>query len=122
MQRVFHNLARNAAEAIGADGGSCRLEVDRSDEGNLILTFSDDGPGVSEEIKNRLFESFTTHGKQGGTGLGLAIVRSIVEDHGGVVSVDSVPGRTSFTIVLPQPPPLDATGASTGTGAPQSAS
>jgi signal transduction histidine kinase len=105
IQRVFHNLARNAAEAIGERGGQCSLEVDRSDEGSLILTFSDDGPGISEEIRERLFESFTTHGKQGGTGLGLAIVHSIIEDHNGTVSVDSQPGRTSFTIVLPQPRP-----------------
>ncbi len=103
MQRVFHNLARNAAEAIGEEGGVCRLEVDRSDDGNLVLTFSDDGPGVSEEIHGRLFESFTTYGKQSGTGLGLAIVQSIVDDHGGSVSVDSKPGHTSFVIVLPQP-------------------
>jgi signal transduction histidine kinase len=109
IQRVFHNLARNAAEAIGEAGGVCRLEVDRSENGNLVLTFSDDGPGVSEEIRGRLFESFTTHGKQAGTGLGLAIVRSIVEDHGGSVSVDSEPGRTSFTIVLPQPQPRTST-------------
>lgn len=105
MQRVFHNLARNAAEAIGDAGGVCRLEVDRSDDGSLVLTFSDNGPGVSEEIRGRLFESFTTHGKQGGTGLGLAIVQSIVRDHGGSVSVDSEPGRTSFMIVLPQTQP-----------------
>lgn len=105
IQRVFHNLARNAAEAIGDGGGVCRLEVDRSDDGSLVLTFSDDGPGVSEEIRGRLFESFTTYGKQGGTGLGLAIVQSIVRDHGGTVSVDSEPGRTAFTIVLPQTQP-----------------
>ena len=105
MQRVFHNLARNAVEAIGRDGGVCRLEVDRADDGDLVLTFSDDGPGVSEEIRGHLFESFTTHGKQGGTGLGLAIVQSIVEDHDGSVSVDSEPGRTAFTIVLPQAQP-----------------
>jgi len=109
MQRVFHNLARNAAEAIGERGGLCRLEVDRSDDGNLLLTFSDDGPGVSEEIRGRLFESFTTHGKKGGTGLGLAIVQSIVEDHGGTVSVESKPGRTAFSIALPQPQPRKST-------------
>jgi signal transduction histidine kinase len=105
MLRVFHNLARNAAEAIGDKGGVCRLEVDRTPDGNLSLSFADDGPGVSEEIRERLFESFTTHGKQGGTGLGLAIVQSIVEDHGGTVSVDSQPGKTAFKIVLPQPQP-----------------
>ncbi|MGB5548717.1 MAG: GAF domain-containing sensor histidine kinase, partial [Polyangiales bacterium] len=53
MQRVFHNLARNAAEAIGDRGGVCRLEVDRSESGDLVLTFADDGPGVSEEIRER---------------------------------------------------------------------
>jgi len=105
MQRVFHNLTRNAAEAIGDRGGVCRLEVDRSERGDLVLTFADNGPGVSEEIRERLFESFTTHGKKGGTGLGLAIVQSIVEDHGGSVTVDSKPGRTAFSIVLPQPQP-----------------
>jgi signal transduction histidine kinase len=109
MQRVFHNLARNAAEAIGDRGGACRIEVDRSDDGNLVLSFSDDGPGVSEEIRHRLFESFTTHGKKGGTGLGLAIVQSIIEDHGGNVSVESQPGHTAFTIVLPQPQPRKST-------------
>ncbi len=109
MQRVFHNLARNAAEAIGEEGGVCRLEVDRSEHGDLALTFSDDGPGVSEEIHGRLFESFTSYGKQGGTGLGLAIVQSIVDDHGGSVSVDSKPGCTSFKIVLPQPQPKTST-------------
>ena len=102
MQRVFHNLARNAAEAIGGRAGTCRLEVDRSDSGSLVLTFADDGPGVSEQIRERLFDSFTTHGKKTGTGLGLAIVRSIVEDHGGTISMESEPGNTSFTIVLPQ--------------------
>jgi signal transduction histidine kinase len=109
MQRVFHNLARNAAEAIGDRGGVCRIEVDRTEQGSLALSFADDGPGVSEEIRHRLFESFTTHGKKGGTGLGLAIVQSIVEDHGGNVTVESQPGRTAFTILLPQPQPRKST-------------
>jgi signal transduction histidine kinase/putative methionine-R-sulfoxide reductase with GAF domain len=109
MQRVFHNLARNAAEAIGDRGGVCRIEVDRTEQGSLALSFADDGPGVSEEIRHRLFESFTTHGKKGGTGLGLAIVQSIVEDHGGNITVESQPGRTAFTILLPQPQPRKST-------------
>ena len=94
---------------LGQAARVCRLEVDRSEDGNLVLTLSDDGPGVSEEIRERLFESFTTHGKKGGTGLGLAIVQSIVEDHGGNVSVDSMPGRTAFEITLPQPQPRTST-------------
>src|SRR5690606_31740698 len=82
LLRALHNLARNAAEAISSRPGDlrdgrCELTVSRGPEGALRIAFSDNGPGVPEEIRSRLFESFTTHGKQGGTGLGLAIVRSI---------------------------------------------
>ncbi|MEM9193651.1 MAG: GAF domain-containing sensor histidine kinase [Myxococcota bacterium] len=101
LQRAIHNLARNAAEAIGAEGGHFVIGVDRSDEGDLVLTFTDDGPGIPEEIRERLFAPFESHGKQDGTGLGLAIVRQIVEDHQGSISVESSPGQTTFTLVLP---------------------
>ena len=105
VMRAVHNLARNAAEAIGTRGGTFTITVDRrADDGAVMLTFTDDGPGVPEEIQGRLFESFTTHGKDGGTGLGLAIVRKIVDDHGGTIDVQSRPGCTVFTIVLPQQP------------------
>ncbi|MCZ7678535.1 MAG: GAF domain-containing sensor histidine kinase [Sandaracinaceae bacterium] len=103
IQRAVHNLARNAAEAIGEEGGRFEILVDRRAEDNaLILQFKDDGPGVPEEIRHALFDSFTTHGKVGGTGLGLAIVRKIVDDHEGTISMESTPGETVFTIVLPQ--------------------
>ena len=103
--RALHNLARNAAEAISATRGlegRCVLTVSRGSNGALCIAFSDNGPGVPEEIRSRLFESFTTHGKQGGTGLGLAIVHSIVSDHGGSIAVESQPGLTTFRIELPQ--------------------
>ena len=101
IQRAIHNLARNAAEAIGDRGGVFEIGVDRRDDGALVLTFADDGPGIPEEIRERLFAPFATHGKEGGTGLGLAVVRTIVEDHGGTVDVSSEPGRTVFTLTLP---------------------
>ncbi len=104
IERAIHNLARNAMEAMTHRGqGTFTIGVDRSDDDTLVLTFADDGPGISAEIREHLFESFTTHGKQQGTGLGLAIVRKIVEDHGGQISVQSRPGRTAFTVLLPQP-------------------
>lgn len=105
IQRAVHNLARNAAEAIGQRGGSFEISVDRDEKGDLLLTFADDGPGVPEEIRERLFDSFTTHGKEGGTGLGLAIVKQVIEDHGGTIKVDSRPGRTVFRVHLPDRPP-----------------
>lgn len=102
IQRVLHNLARNAAEAIGEAGGHCSITVDRDSTSALLIQFADDGPGIPEAIRDRIFESFTTHGKRQGTGLGLAIVKTIVEDHGGTVDVESAPGRTVFTVRLPQ--------------------
>ncbi len=105
LMRAVHNLARNAAEAIAATDrrGTFRIIVDRDVETKaLVLQFIDDGPGVPELIKGRLFESFITHGKKGGTGLGLAIVAQIVEDHGGTITCESEPGKTVFTMVLPQ--------------------
>jgi signal transduction histidine kinase len=102
IQRVLHNLARNAAEAIGEAGGRCTIVVDRDPDGSLLIRFVDDGPGIPEAIRDRIFDSFTTHGKQQGTGLGLAIVKTIVDDHGGTVEVESAPGATVFTVRLPQ--------------------
>ncbi|MEM6957521.1 MAG: ATP-binding protein, partial [Myxococcota bacterium] len=61
----------------------------------------DDGPGIPEAMRSRLFDSFATHGKKGGTGLGLAIVRQVVEDHFGSIEVESAPGCTVFKVRLP---------------------
>jgi len=102
LRRAIVNLARNAAEALGEGGGTFSMEVDRDAAGGLVLRFSDDGPGVPESIRDRLFEAFTTAGKAHGTGLGLAIVRSIVEEHGGEIQLDVSGGRTTFVLRIPQ--------------------
>lgn len=105
IQRVLHNLVRNAVEALGPGGGSVRVTVDRDRDGTLVIEVEDDGPGIPEAIRGRLFQSFATHGKPKGTGLGLAIVKRMVEDHQGTIGVNSVPGHTCFTIRLPQHEP-----------------
>jgi signal transduction histidine kinase/putative methionine-R-sulfoxide reductase with GAF domain len=107
IQRAVHNLARNAAEAIGPPHARKRGEkfvigVSRQSDGAIVLTFRDDGPGIPDAIRHKLFDSFTTHGKEGGTGLGLAIVKKVAEDHGGTIAVESKPGETIFRMVLPQ--------------------
>jgi signal transduction histidine kinase/putative methionine-R-sulfoxide reductase with GAF domain len=103
IQRAVHNLARNAAEALGGRGGRFEIRVERRPDDNaLVMRFEDDGPGIPDQIRDALFDSFTTHGKAGGTGLGLAIVRKVVDDHEGSIAVESRPGCTVFTIVLPQ--------------------
>jgi signal transduction histidine kinase len=109
ITRLVHNLARNAAEALGPrGGGTFGIVVDR-DEDDLLLTFEDDGPGIPEAIRPLLFESFVTEGKPGGTGLGLAIVKKVVEEHGGRLAVQTGAWGTRFTIRLPlQGPPASS--------------
>ncbi len=102
--RVVHNLARNAAEAMGNRGGKFVIKVtrDKADRA-LVVTFSDTGPGIPKEIEHRLFQSFVTSGKRGGTGLGLAIVKKIADEHGGTISVQSSSRGATFKLRLPQP-------------------
>jgi two-component system OmpR family sensor kinase len=72
----------------------------------ILLQVEDNGPGIPPELRRHVFERFargdaSRSRSAGSTGLGLAIVRSVVTAHGGVVNVESVPGRTVFTVTLP---------------------
>ena len=101
--RAVHNLARNAAEAMDRGGGKFVIKVTRDkQDGSLLMTFSDTGPGIPREIEHRVFESFVTSGKEGGTGLGLAIVKKIAEEHGGSITVQSSSRGATFKLRIPQ--------------------
>jgi len=105
LNQVFLNLIKNAAEAFPAEGGSIRVSL-RRDEGALVVTVADDGPGIPEDAMPLLFEPFfTTKAAGEGTGLGLSISRKIVVAHGGELEVDSEAGRgTRFSVRLPLSP------------------
>ncbi len=120
LVQVMLNLVKNAAESIEADPAlvergtgeivlttafqhGMRLAVAGSDHRlhlPLVVTVRDNGPGISEDIRSHLFEAFVTS-KPSGSGLGLALVAKIVGDHGGLIEVDSRPGRTEFRLFLP---------------------
>jgi signal transduction histidine kinase len=103
MLRLVHNLARNSAEAMADHGGKFTIKVTRDKSTrDLVVTFTDTGPGIPKEIEHRLFQSFVTSGKKGGTGLGLAIVKKIAEEHGGTIAVRSTSKGAIFTLRLPQ--------------------
>lgn len=107
------NLVKNAAEAadpaapeiqlrtgyqqgvrLALPGGEARVDLP------LMVGVQDNGPGISEDMKSNLFDPFVTS-KPGGKGLGLALVAKIVDDHGGMIEVDSEPRRTLFRMMLP---------------------
>lgn len=102
---VFLNLLRNACEATPPGGKviiSTRLE--RSEDNRramIVVAITNEGPPISLEASDRIFTPFFTT-KKGGTGLGLAIARSIVDSHGGNISLKSKPERgTTFEVSLP---------------------
>ena len=101
LERALYNLLLNACEAAPAVGG--QVEVTAAEVGNSIaIAVADNGPGIAESIRERLFHPFVSYGKENGTGLGLAVVQKIVQDHGGEISVErAAQGRTVFRIVLP---------------------
>jgi signal transduction histidine kinase len=102
LRQALLNLLRNAREAMPGGGP---IEVSVSAEGmSVVLTVDDQGIGVPEEIRARVFDPFfSTKGE--GTGLGLAITRHIVEAHGGNVTCESrTGGGTRFRVALPIAP------------------
>jgi two-component system, NtrC family, nitrogen regulation sensor histidine kinase GlnL len=118
LVQVVLNLVKNAAEAIaGAGPGVAHPEIvlstgfqhgmriavpGTSERVNLPLyvVIRDNGPGIPEDIRPHLFEPFVTS-KASGSGLGLSLVAKIIGDHGGLIEVDSKPGRTEFRLHLP---------------------
>jgi signal transduction histidine kinase len=104
VKEVLINLLENACDAMNA-GGTITINAGQGVVEPLghvvVLTIADDGPGISPELKEKIFQPFFSS-KEEGTGLGLSIAKRIIEDHGGWISVASKPHQgTTFTITLP---------------------
>lgn len=100
LRQCLYNIITNALQVTGYRGTIRIAADDRSDSEGVVITVSDDGPGVPEQMRSRIFEPFTS-GRSGGTGLGLSIVKRIIEAHGGTITVANMPGA-EFTISLPR--------------------
>jgi len=122
MHQVIMNLCTNAYHAMREDGGILRVSLEEVEMDSLFqwteplppgryirISVQDNGNGIPEEVKERIFEPyFTTKSPGEGTGLGLALVHGIVVDHGGTVTVESEPGWGSrFNVFFPR---LDSVG------------
>jgi len=101
MERVFSNLVLNACEAAPPESGAIEIDL-REGKDDVEVRISDNGPGVAEPVRQRLFQPFTSYGKQNGIGLGLTISQKIMQDHGGAIILESSGrGRTVFCLTLP---------------------
>jgi len=103
LQEIAINLLKNAIQAMGeVDGGNVWLST-AFDGSKVTFTVRDDGPGISEEVRDRLFDPFVTTKPPGkGTGLGLSICYGIVKRYDGEIRVDSEEGEgTTFTVIFP---------------------
>lgn len=108
LERAFQNLLRNACESLPAQGGKVEITIDPTAAG-LAIRIADNGHGVPEAIRERIFEPFFSQGKENGTGLGLTIVQKIVQDHGGDVRLEHTsPQGSTFVIFLPRSTPSPA--------------
>ena len=107
--RVLTNLTRNAIQALEflqaerphAPDGAITLEARR--EGSVaVIEVRDNGPGIPEQVRERLFQAFQSAARQGGTGLGLAIAAELVRAHGGDIHLQSsTEAGTCFVITIP---------------------
>jgi len=99
LERAFYNLLLNACEAAPRNG---KVEVSVVEtEGMARILISDDGPGIPEPIRERLFQPFVSFGKENGTGLGLTIAQKILKDHGGQLKVAGTsPVGTTFELTV----------------------
>jgi signal transduction histidine kinase len=103
VRQVILNLVMNAIQAVTSSEGEREVSVHTSGEpGSVILEVSDNGPGMPDEVRNRLFQPFTTSNKTSGIGLGLAITADLVKlHHGQIALVERLGAGTTFRVTLP---------------------
>ncbi len=104
LERALLNLLLNACEVVPAESGKIDIGLRRQGE-NLEIRIADNGPGIADAVRDRLFEPFVSHGKENGTGMGLTVVQKILQDHGGNVAVEQTSASgTTFRVNIPLNP------------------
>lgn len=102
LVQAIVNLGSNAIRACEGGGGKVKIHVSKPDEATCRIDVVDNGPGIPEALRGRLFQPFTTgHQGNGGHGLGLFIVRQVVRRMGGTLHVTTSPEGTTIRMELP---------------------
>ena len=115
LKQIFINLIKNAVEALTGRGNIFiettyepvaadmkAKRTDLSDRGHIKIVIRDDGPGIPQEVKARLFEPYSTTKGNGHSGLGLSVVYNMIKELGGTITANSASNKgASFTIMLP---------------------
>ncbi|HWZ70659.1 MAG TPA: nitrogen regulation protein NR(II) [Casimicrobiaceae bacterium] len=111
LTQAFFNIVRNAAQALEGISGVREIRLrtrvargitlaKRRHRLALALSVEDNGPGVPEAIRDKIFFPLVS-GREGGSGLGLTIAQTFIAQHNGAIECESVPGHTIFTVLLP---------------------
>lgn len=104
LNQVWTNLIHNALQAMGNEGG-LTIETGMKNQSEVFVNITDTGIGVPDEIKSKIFAPFFTTKPPGeGSGLGLDIANKIIKKHEGDIIVESIPGKTTFSVFLPVNP------------------
>lgn len=100
IQRGIENILQNGLQVLNK-GGQITISLKLINE-MVLISISDNGPGIPPEIQEKLFEPFVTFGKSEGTGLGLAVAQRVVKQHGGLIAIESTSNSgATFNIWLP---------------------
>ena len=101
LAQVFINVVKNSTEAFGKrrEGAEISLVAARNDEGRVVLTIKDNGPGMDSETLEKIFVPFFTT-KESGSGIGLSLSRQIIRIHNGNITCDSSPGNGTTVSML----------------------
>ena len=101
LNQVFLNIINNAIKVVPQEEGEIIVFLERQDDNTILVSITDDGPGIPSNIKDKVFTKFVT-GSKSGTGLGLYICKNIIEKHGGKIWAESNKNKgANFNFTIP---------------------
>ena len=101
LNQVFLNIINNAIKVVPQEEGEIIVFLERQDDNTILVSITDDGPGIPSNIKDKVFTKFVT-GSKSGTGLGLYICKNIIEKHGGKIWAENNKNKgANFNFTIP---------------------